>query len=310
MKFRTKIKSLDVHENINHQSNIIMLGSCFTDNIGERLNQHHFKVKINPFGIVFNPLSLLKQLKGEEGNDQHLIQFKHSVNSLDFHSKYFAEDKAGFKLKLAKDQKQFKENLSEANYLILTFGTAWAYRFKSTNKIIANCQKQKGDAFTKELIDLQQLVNEYIYYFEKLFSDQPNLKVVLTVSPVRHLKDGLIDNNRSKAILILLCSKLSQTFPNHVKYYPSYEIVIDDLRDYRFFEKDLLHPNAIAVDYIYEHFQESFFDEKTIELIQLIEKYNLLKNHISINSSAEEVKLQEQKLNDLNHQINHLKTVT
>ncbi len=279
MKFRTEMPLLPFKGLIDHQSKIIAIGSCFSENIGTKLADQQFNILVNPFGILFNPVSILNILKGDVFESEHVIEANSGAVSLDFHSKFRSESVSEFEDLVNNTSNRLQDKLSHSNILALTFGTAWAYKVKSTGRIIANCQKQNANRFEKQFLDVDNLKSQYLKLFSDLFKRQPKLKVILTVSPVRHIKDGIVENMRSKAALILLSQYLSQEFPENVIYYPAYEILMDDLRDYRFYNSDLIHPNGMAVDYIYEHFKASFFSEKTFNVISIIDKYNNLKNH-------------------------------
>lgn len=307
MKFRTIIKPLNYSNLINHQSKVLMFGSCFAESIGKKMVGHDFNIKVNPFGIAFNPVSILQQVSDTVIEKKHFVAKDNHVVSLDYHSKYNSETVHCFENKILKDQQLIKSEIQSANILSFTFGTAWVYQFEATQRIVANCQKQPSNLFSKQLLDLDIIVKAYSSFIEGVIVENPNIKIVLTVSPVRHLKDGLIENNRSKAILLLLCQRLSECFEKHVIYYPSYEIVLDDLRDYRFFSKDLLHPNEMAVDYIYEHFQNTFFSSQTITLNSIIGKYNRLLAHKPLNPSDSEKAVRSRKLVEFEKEINQLK---
>ena len=303
MKFRTEIKPLNAGIDIHHQSNIVAIGSCFVENIGNMMLDHGFNISVNPFGILFNPVSILNILENKKLTPQHLIEKSNSVVSLDFHSKFQAKNKLIFQVNFENKQHQLQNQLQNANCLILTFGTAWVYRYKQTKEIIANCQKVEGQSFTKELLNLNHLMDAYTAYFNKLIQLNPTLKIILTVSPVRHIKDGIVENNVSKSVLLLLCQKLKNKFSDHIVYYPSYEILLDDLRDYRFYKSDLIHPNNQAIQYIYEHFSNSFYQKKTKEIVQLMQKLNALKAHQFLNPTEKDKNLHASKIKRLELEI-------
>ena len=307
MKFRTILKPLDHKGLINYQSKITMLGSCFVENIGERLNNHQFDLNINPFGIVFNPKAIADQISRKAVENRHFIEKGDKVVSLDFHSKYNAKSADELESKIRNDFEKLENRIVDSNILVLTFGTAWVYKYSKSNNIISNCQKVDGTLFEKQLLDLAELKDVYKALINDLLEKNPSLKIVLTVSPVRHLKDGLIENNRSKAILLSLCGFLELEFPKNVIYYPSYELVMDDLRDYRFFNKDLLHPNEMAIDYIYDHFQNSFMDDRCIKTLQAVNKYNQLKAHKNLQGTELDSKKREGDLDEMQAEIDKLK---
>ena len=303
MKFRTEIEPLPHHGAIDYQSDMVSIGSCFAENIGDRLLNHQFKIKVNPFGILFNPISILNILNNAQLNENHLVKVSSGMVSYDFHSKFRAGSESEFKQQHAEAQSTFSKSIQSANILMITFGTAWVYRLKSTNKIVANCQKQAASLFEKELLDLEYLKNEYHICFDHLIKENTQLKIILTVSPVRHIKDGIVGNSRSKAVLMLLSQYLAETFADHVIYYPSYEILMDDLRDYRFYDKDLIHPNEVAVDYIYDHFQSSFLTDQTKSQIKSVDQYNRLLKHEFLYATEAEKQAHQTKIDELKLRI-------
>ena len=307
MKFRTELKPLKQLGSISHHSSILSIGSCFANSIGDKLNLNGFNVNVNPFGILFNPVSILNLLKGCDLEPEHLLDQASGTVSYDFHSKVTSPSKNEFITQFNEARIGVENELKHNDLLILTFGTAWAYQYKSTGKIIANCQKQRADLFEKTSLDLETLKVDYTHTLNQLFEENKKLKIILTVSPVRHIKDGLIENNRSKSILILLCSHLAVHFPNRVIYYPSYEIITDDLRDYRFYRSDLIHPNEMAIDYVYDHFKQSFFDQVTVDNSKLFEQYNRLKGHRFLNASEDEILAHNDKLNALEAKLEEIK---
>jgi len=307
VKFRTEIPKIEVDFDINFRSKITMLGSCFTENIGNLLIDNQFDVAVNPFNIVFNPVSISQQLTQKNNNRNHFVSQNGKVFSLDCHSKFNGDSIVDLEQKISESNLAVQKRMNETDVLILTFGTAWVYKFNTTGLFIGNCQKQPSDQFTKTLLKSSNLEQIYNDLFSLLLSNNPNLKIIVTVSPVRHLKDGLVENNRSKAILLSLCQFLESKFANSVMYYPSYEIVLDDLRDYRFYKNDLLHPNDTAVQYIYEHFKHTFFNDNTTKVLEKISKYNKLKRHKDLHSSPEDIEKRQVQLDVLRHEIDVLK---
>ncbi|MFD1553318.1 GSCFA domain protein [Putridiphycobacter roseus] len=300
MKFRTEIKPIVRDLKVSHQSKIMAIGSCFVENIGGILKTQGFDIDMNPFGILFNPISILNILNEEiDLTEKHLIDKGTHVVSLDFHSKYHHPSKEKFRQAYATDRVKLQNNLKNLDLLILTFGTAWVYEYVESKKTIANCQKLNDRLFNKKLLDLNDLNSNYTQVLLKLLQGNPNLKILLTVSPVRHIKDGIIENSTSKALLLMLCQHLKTSFPKQVIYYPSYELVMDDLRDYRFYEADLIHPNGQAIQYIYENFSDSFFSDKTKQLVLLKKKLNAMKAHVFLNASPAEIALHHAKMDKL-----------
>jgi len=309
MKFRTEVKTNFVGDLIHYKSNILAIGSCFADNIGGRLKEHEFSVVTNPFGIIFNPMSILNVLKNslnqniEEdlliARDGHWFHFN-------YHSDITATSKQELISKISLNQSQTKKQLLESDVLMITFGTAWIYKYLKTQEIVANCHKIPQAQFKKELLDLDQLKDDYSIFFTDLFRQNKNRKIILTVSPVRHIKDGIHENNLSKSVLFLLSDYLEKKFDN-VIYFPAYELIVDDLRDYRFYKEDLIHPTDQAIEYVYEKFSESYFSEKTKKAVELKSEIIKLEKHRFLNATDEEKKIHFEKIEIMKQEFDGLK---
>ncbi len=261
MNFRTPIKVEKLKRQISHKSAVIMLGSCFTDNVGEYLNRYLFDVTINPFGVIYNPMSVKKGLDALLHKDQYSekdLSFHNELwFSFDHYTKFADTDKQHALQKINSDFTVAKEKLKDAGFLVITFGTAYAYRYRETQEIVCNCHKIPASRFDRFMLSPKTIIQEYQKLIAALLKMNPALQIIFTVSPVRHLKDGMIENQRSKAVLLLSIKELTDLFPDNTHYFPSYEIMMDDLRDYRFYDSDLIHPNEQAIDYIWEKFLES-----------------------------------------------------
>ncbi|WP_027003532.1 GSCFA domain-containing protein [Hugenholtzia roseola] len=263
--FHTPLTPKAFPKTFSHQNSFFMMGSCFAENLHQYLTENKFETYTNPFGTIFNPLSLFILLMAEE------IDFaKYYVQNQDVwynylcHSRLAALKKSDLEQKLATLTLEKNERLERADVLVLTFGTAYIYELISEQKMVANCHKIEASKFRKVLLSPEDLV----YYFDIVYQNKLwNKEIILTISPVRHLKDGMAENQVSKSILRYAAHLLSEKYKN-VHYFESYELVIDDLRDYRFFEKDLLHPNQMARDYIWEKFSSVAFDAPTQDFLQ------------------------------------------
>ncbi|AFM05752.1 GSCFA family protein [Bernardetia litoralis DSM 6794] len=281
MKFRTEIHPIPLQNKINLSDKVFLMGSCFSENIGQKLFENKFETLINPFGVIFNPLSVIQLLEWimEDENGENLeknlenfyIQYDEVFYNYHLHSKIASQDKEELKQIIKEKAKQTFEFLKKTDTIILTFGTAFMYELIQENsdkkKPISNCHKQPKKIFDKKLIDLEEAKKKFENFIKKLNSfSEVKKKIIITVSPVRHLKEGLVENSVSKSILRVLAHSICQNeiekFDN-VIYFPSYELVLDDLRDYRFYETDLLHPNSQAIDYIWQKFSENYLDDKT-----------------------------------------------
>jgi hypothetical protein len=307
MEFRTELKIPESNFKINHQTKLMAIGSCFVENIGNRLKEYKFNINFNPYGIIFNPHSIAKILSNTINDELNFnTQFVEQNNffySYDFHSKFNGTSANELVDKIISTNKKTSQSLLKADVLMLTFGTAWIYKHIPSNQIVANCHKVPQKEFNKSLLDLDELKILYQSIFKSLLSQHSNLKIILTVSPVRHLKDGLIENNQSKSILLLLCKFLADAFPNHVIYFPSYELVMDDLRDYRFFNSDMLHPNQQAIDYIFEKFSHTYFEKTTLKLLSKIKQLNQLKGHVFLNATNEQINNHHLKIKQLETEL-------
>jgi len=290
MQFRSKVTiPLSNVNKINHCHKIAMIGSCFAQNIGERLEQDKFDVSINPCGILFNPISVAKAIKS--CFYQTLI-IKNQIRkegeqwlSLDHHSRFNSISSEETLSKINQSILDSKDYYINGDYLIITLGTAWVYEFKETKEIVANCHKIPNTRFLKILLSIDEIVTIYSTLFIELLKKNSSLKIIFTISPVRHWKDGVVENNRSKSVLHLAIMELVSLFKS-VSYFPSYEIVIDELRDYRFYKEDMLHPSDQAVDYIYERFSELYYTKETVDLNLKIRKISLALAHRPFNLNS------------------------
>lgn len=291
MKFRTELEIPFDGLNISHDDKMMFLGSCFSETIGSRMEMFKFNTLLNPSGIVFNPVSVFNVLgdvineKGYSYDD--LEEFKGRYYSFSHHSK-FTSDNAEHTISLMNEGIQAGfEFLKDGDYLFITFGSAYAYKHKKTGKFVANCHKVPSHFFEKILLDANQLIDAYKELFERIILLNPSLKVVFTISPIRHIKDGIVENQRSKSILNTLVHALADYF-SFVYYFPSYELLIDDLRDYRYYADDMIHPSVIAVDYVWDKFSNAYFDKATLELNKRIEKINKSMSHKPFNPNSKE----------------------
>jgi hypothetical protein len=278
MQFQTHTEIPNYPFRISHNSSILMLGSCFSEHIAKKLQRLWFQVLNNPFGITYNPLSIASQLKDIQSNRQiqktELQQHQEIWSHPDFHG-YFSDpsnERALNKMNEAINNAH-AFNKQQPSIIFLSPGTA--HIWTRNNKLINNCHKLPGHLFESNKLDLEKTKDQFYSFFE---SQPIENQYVWTISPVRHVRQGFIENNRSKAILHLLVEALVKAFNNH-HYFPSYELIMDDLRDYRFFDRDLIHPNDLAIDYVFEKFQQTFFSEETKKLTDEIDQFEKAKAH-------------------------------
>jgi len=260
---------------INYQDSILFSGSCFSGEISNRLAALKFNVLQNPNGILYDPLSIatsiFSYIENKPFAENNLFQLNHFWHSWQHPSVFSGVDKMEVLERINSSQISAHNFLKHASVLVLTFGTAFNYFLKNENKSVANCHKAPADFFEKRLLTIEEMTDEMKKLFTALQIFNPALKIILTVSPVKHIKDGIAENNRSKARLIEMTHSLVESQKN-VFYFPSFEIVSDILRDYRFYKKDLVHPNETAIDFVFEKFSDSFFANSTKEIVSEIKK--------------------------------------
>ena len=262
--FRSAIEKINPEFQISLNSKILTLGSCFSDVLGSYLTENKIECLTNPFGNVYNLSStsrLLEELlEPSENHEDTIIENDGVFFHYNYHSEIRDFTKAGLKEKIKVLNQSTATFLKSADYLIITLGTSWVYEQIQTQYIVSNCHKQKASLFNKKLLGEQNQLDIFENIYTKLKKFNPLLRIILTVSPVRHIKDMLQLNSVSKSILRTLCYTINNRYSD-TYYFPSYEIVIDDLRDYRFFKSDLIHPNEQAEKYILDIFSETYFDE-------------------------------------------------
>lgn len=248
---------------------IITVGSCFSDEIGENLKQYKFNISSNPFGTLYNPYSIFRNLRLilTEGLDpQNVVQHNGAFYHWDLHSAFTATTKDVLDQRIQAESKKIKEMVLRARWLIISPGTSFIYRLKSENRIVANCHKVPQREFDKILLSKEEIIEEFSQTYRLLRSANPDLKFLFTISPVRHTRDGLTQNNQSKGILH---QSVKEILDSHADtfYFPSYEIMIDVLRDYRFYKEDMIHPNHQAIEFIWEEFKQTYFEESTLRFV-------------------------------------------
>lgn len=263
---------------ITHTTTQMIMGSCFAENIGKRLVMGKFPVTVNPFGILYNPLSIATALSriisGEKFTEEspELVFHDARWHSMLHHGDFSHKEKHDTIAAINSNLTSATEVIEKLDLLILTFGTAYVYRLKDSDTVVGNCHKIPGNAFTRSLLTPQEAVNALAPIFSQLLEKNPGIKILLTVSPIRHIRDGAHGNQVSKAVLLLTVEELQRAFSGKVLYFPAYEIVLDELRDYRFYDEDMVHPSPVAINYIWECFRTSYFNETTDRLVTQLEE--------------------------------------
>ena len=276
--------------NISFKDRILLMGSCFSEEISNKLQALKFNVIQNPNGILYDPLSisdaLFSYIENKPFEEKNLFQLNGLWYSWQHHSVFSGINKESVLQKINDSRLGAHVFLKNATYLFITFGTAFNYLLKNNLQNVANCHKAPGNSFIKNLLPVEEIRADLQSVITALEIFNPQLRIIFTVSPVKHIKDGIIENSRSKARLIEAAHAIAEEKQNAF-YFPSYEIVTDILRDYRFFKKDLVHPNEMATDFVFEKFSESFFDRETKNIINEIEKVTAAANHKPFEKESE-----------------------
>ncbi|MDA0196785.1 MAG: GSCFA domain-containing protein [Bacteroidetes bacterium] len=271
MNFRTEFEGQPSLVKIDPNQQILTIGSCFSQVVGAFLSESKFPVLNNPFGTVYNPISIFKLLKlaitNESPPEEGHLQQGEVHYHFDYHSDISALSKAELKEQINQKVNDVGEALKVSDWLIITFGTIAVYTRKSNGDLVANCHKVPQKEFDRRFLSIEQMLEDFRECYRALKGFNENLKLIVAVSPVRHTKESLVDNSYSKAMLRVFCNEITKKFED-VIYFPSFEIMMDDLRDYRFYGEDLIHPNKIAEEYILEKFSRMFFDAGTLEVLK------------------------------------------
>jgi hypothetical protein len=288
--FRTVVPVKNPGWEIAHSTPLLLTGSCFAENIGALLKRARFDVMVNPHGIVFNPMSVARGIhdliQDKCYTREDLTQSDGLWMSLFHHGKYNDTHAEVALNAINQDIETGTRQLQQAKVLMVTWGSAWAYRWRATGDIVANCHKIPQQNFEKLMLAHDEIVSTWKLLIHDLRNLNPGIKVLLTISPVRHWRDGVHENQISKAHLLIAAETLCQEM-EEVFYFPSYEIVLDDLRDYRFYKEDMLHPNDAAVRYIWQRFAETYFSNNTNIILNQIEPLLRYLEHRPLHTSAE-----------------------
>jgi hypothetical protein len=300
MEFRTKIPIPNHPNPIDYNSKMVSLGSCFVENIGDKFQYFKFQNTTNPFGIIFNPVSIekiiRKAVKQESFTEEDIFFHNERWHCFDVHSDLSNSSREVLLEAVNAILKTTKVQLEEASHLIITYGTSWGYRNIESNQIVANCHKVPQKQFQKELLSVESIKESIESTIALIASINPKVNLIFTVSPVRHSKDGFVENQVSKAHLItsiyhvLKESEICNLIPIAIGtaiYFPSYEIMMDELRDYRFYAEDMLHPNQVAIDYIWKRFRETTISESAFPTMDEVESIQKSLSHRPFNPDSE-----------------------
>lgn len=299
MEFRTKVEIETVQDRVDYDSRICMLGSCFAENIGQRLKYYRFRTELNPCGIVYNPMSVANVLRlllaKYRFTGKDLLHNADKWVSLYHHGSFSAPTKELCLERINERLGRAADGFEETDLLLMTFGTAWVYRYKERGMIVANCHRFPAGDFERFCLTPEEIVDIYRPLIRQLREVNPKLRIIFTVSPIRHWKDGAHGNQLSKAVLLLAIDKLVQEFPD-VYYFPSYEIVMDELRDYRFYGEDMLHISSLAVEYIWEKFKGAWISPAIEPLMKRVDKLNKSLDHRPFSPESDAYRRFQQQL--------------
>ena len=293
MNLQTKISLKKKSNNlIDYKSKILLLGSCFSENIGDKLNYFKFQTHQNPFGILFHPKAIesliTNAINEKEYISDDLVFQNESWHCFDAHSSLSSSNKNELLTSLNSAIKNTHQQLKEATHIIITLGTSWVYRFIETDAIVANCHKIPQKKFLKEILSVDEITESLEAIISLIKSINKDINIIFTVSPVRHLKDGFTENTQSKAHLITAIHNILNE--SYVFYFPSYEIMMDELRDYRFYAEDMIHPNKTAINYIWVKFVDTWFSENSKQTMKEIEVVQKGISHRPFNENSEQHK--------------------
>ena len=287
LKFKLTLTSKRSEHSISYRDNLFLIGSCFSENMGAKLNTHLFKVFENPHGVLFNPISVAQSLSDcinkKQYTEADLFELNEVWNSWQHHSRFSGITTKEAIHKINESINKAHTFLKTADHIVITLGSAWVYQLNSQSpsgagQVVANNHKAPANWFDKHLMKPEALVLLLKKMVEDLLQFNAHLQIVFTISPVRHLREGLVENNRSKAVLIQAVHEIVDSTEN-TAYFPSYEYVIDDLRDYRFYAEDLVHPNYAASNYVWEKWVETYMNEETQGIMKQIAELQLAMQH-------------------------------
>lgn len=280
--FRTEINLSPSDHKITLQDKVLTIGSCFSENIGAKFSYNKIHSLANPLGIVYNPISLFKILtlccRQEYPYEESYIKQNGLYFNFNLHSDFSCQELDPLILKVERSITKTSEFLMKANWIIITFGTAYVYEYKKNGALVNNCHKIPAREFEKKLLNADQISVAYEFLHRELMTINSDFKIIFTISPVRHIKETLEGNQLSKSVLKIAINQILENHPE-TDYFPSYEIMMDDLRDYRFYEPDMIHPNKVAIDYIWEKFTHKYFDKEAYEFLQEWDKIKKAIHH-------------------------------
>jgi len=295
MKFTTPISVKEQEPKIDHTSKILLLGSCFVENIGEKLDYYQFQTLKNPFGIFYHPKAIENFISKVSNNyvyeEKDIFFHNEQWHCFNAHSSLNSNNKEELLSKLNESLRATRIFIEDASHIIFTFGTSWYYKELKSGDSVANCHKIPQINFKKELLFVDDIIKVFNIITSRLLTINPSLKMIFTVSPVRHIKDGLVENQQSKSHLIVgihhFINSQNKDGEQRCFYFPAYEIMIDELRDYRFYSEDMIHPNSTAIGFIWDQFCNAWVAKKSFDLFKSIKSIQTGLMHKPFNENSE-----------------------
>jgi len=302
MQFRTKIPILKSNNPIDYNAKIVSLGSCFAVNMSEKLDYFKFENTCNPFGILFHPLAIEKLIdfavSGKQFSEKDIFFHNERWHCFDAHSDLSNSNKEELIAQLNAIIISTKQQLQDASHIIITYGTSWVYRNSESDAVVANCHKVSQKQFSKEILSIEAIEKSVQNTLDLIQKINPNVNFIFTISPVRHLKDGFVENQLSKAHLITAIQQTINDKKQTINYFPSYELMMDELRDYRFYAEDMIHPNSVAIDYIWQRFSETTISQENHSIMKEVEMIQKGLAHRPFNANSENYQQFLSTLND------------
>lgn len=294
MDFFTPIEITDSIINISYQDQIMLFGSCFAESIGKQLSEHKFQVDTNPFGVLYNPISISKAIRSLLNptlkTKENLFSHNGLFHSFTHHSNFSAISEDICLENINNRTNKAATYLNKTGFLLITFGSAYIYQLKSNGEIVANCHKLPARLFDHKRLSVSDIVGEWSQLLSTLFKKNKQLHVIFTVSPIRYWKYGAHENQISKSILLLAIEEIQKLHPEQTSYFPAYELMLDELRDYRFYAEDMFHPSNTSIQYIWKRFTETYMGESTQHLLTEIKDILKSVNHKPFNPQSESYK--------------------
>lgn len=293
MEFRTTVKTGENRAWLHHSDSVVLLGSCFSDNIGTKMRGAFINASINPMGTLYNPMSIAGAVNRLINNSpvagMQLFMQGGVWNSYDFHSRHSMPDKQAAIDHMNRCIEQGHDALRQCQLLTITLGTALVYRLRSTGEVVANCHKVPQHEFERKMATVSEMTRELDSMLTRLHEFNPELHVIFTVSPIRHIADGLDTNSLSKAALRVAIHEVVARHSDYCDYFPAFEIMLDDLRDYRFYTSDMVHPSDVAIEYIWQAFQATYLDDRSAIAVARCERIHKRLQHRPMSTARETV---------------------